>query len=280
MVSKSKPPTPARLSAISTSLLTSILELSQQNSLDLPVNPSITSNIIKNLISLRDGLIQLGVDDQDEILIGLRNQYGRIIGLVKGLGGMEQELEGLDLQLPMHSNPPSSQEPLIEVDDQTSSPSNLKQTTQRLSSTSPSRENSSSERIETTQTAPSDIVIQIPSCTRSRKAIQEDEELMRSENEQVQRIQQVLLDDQDRTLDELSNAISRQRDLSLHISSELEVQENLLDELDQNMDFTSNRLTRANRRMDGLFQKIAKDGACWTIFGLVAVLLFLIVLLK
>ncbi|OAV99130.1 hypothetical protein PTTG_25459 [Puccinia triticina 1-1 BBBD Race 1] len=103
---------------------------------------------------------------------------------------------------------------------------------------------------------------------------------MRTENEQVQRIQQVVLDDQDRTLDELSNAISRQRDLSLHISSELEVQENLLDELDHDLDFTSNRLTRANRRMDNVFRKIAKDGACWTIFGLVALLLFLIVLLK
>jgi syntaxin 8 len=79
--------------------------------------------------------------------------------------------------------------------------------------------------------------------------------------------------DQDKTLDELSNAISRQRDLSLHISSELEVQENLLDELDQDLDFTSTRLTRANKRMDSLFRKIAKDGACWTIFGLVAILL-------
>ncbi|KAA1075198.1 hypothetical protein PGT21_030946 [Puccinia graminis f. sp. tritici] len=277
-MTSTKPPTPARLSSISTSLLTSILELSQQNSLELTVNPATKSKILKNLLTLRDGLIQTGVDEQDQILVGLRNQYQRIVGLVRGVGGMETEIQGIDLSLPS-SKPPTTtttttttrtEEPLIDVEgtelEPTSSPvtSNLHQTQ------------------NTQSNSQSSMAIDIPSTTRtrSRKAIEEDEELMRSENEQVQRIQQVLLDDQDRTLDELSNAISRQRDLSLHISSELEVQENLLDELDQDLDFTSNRLTRANKRMDNLFKKIAKDGACWTIFGLVAILLFLIVLLK
>ncbi|EGG02954.1 uncharacterized protein MELLADRAFT_57016 [Melampsora larici-populina 98AG31] len=93
-------------------------------------------------------------------------------------------------------------------------------------------------------------------------------------------MQQAVLDDQDRSLDALANAISRQRDLSLHISSELEVQEGLLSELDENMDFTSSRLSKANRKMNGLFDKMARDGACWTIFGLVVVLLILIIILK
>lgn len=39
------------------------------------------------------------------------------------------------------------------------------------------------------------------------------------------------------------------------------------------MDFTTNRLNKANRKMNGLFQKMARDGACWTIFGLVVLLL-------
>lgn len=44
------------------------------------------------------------------------------------------------------------------------------------------------------------------------------------------------LADQDETLDALAKAISRQRDLSLHISSELEVHEGLLEETDRAVD--------------------------------------------
>lgn len=279
MGSPAKAPSPARLSSISTSLLTSILELSQQNSLELTVHPGTKSKIIKNLLSLRDGLIENGVNEQDPILVGLRNQYERIVGLVRGMGGMESHIQGQDLALPSSEAPPSPtaavDQPLIDVGEG-----------HPAGSSNPTRPDRSAHRtppkvhFDSPQTSLDDTLIDIPSRSRSRKAIQEDEELMRSENEQVQRIQQVLLDDQDKTLDELSNAISRQRDLSLHISSELEVQENLLDELDHDLDFTSTRLTRANKRMDSLFRKIAKDGACWTIFGLVAILLFLIVLLK
>ncbi|KAI7958055.1 hypothetical protein MJO29_006272 [Puccinia striiformis f. sp. tritici] len=262
-----KPPSPARLSSIATSLLTSILELTQQNSLELSVDPQTKTKIIKNLVSLRDGLIQTNgtINEQDQILVGLRNQYQRIIALLNGSAGMKSDIEGLDLSLHSSSTDPPlrEEEPLIDVGDH-----------QTL-------DQSSSSSTLPNQSIPDSSTIDIlPSRTRSRKAIEEDEELMRSETEQVQKIQQVLLDDQDKTLDELSNAISRQRDLSLHISSELEVQENLLDEFDHDLDFTSNRLSRTNRKMDNLFRKIAKDGACWTIFGLVAILLFLIVLLK
>ena len=42
--------------------------------------------------------------------------------------------------------------------------------------------------------------------------------------------------EQDNTLDQLSLAISRQRDLSLTISSELELQEGLIDETDRAID--------------------------------------------
>ncbi|PLW34388.1 hypothetical protein PCANC_21708 [Puccinia coronata f. sp. avenae] len=283
MASASKAPSPARLSSISTSLLTSILELSQQNSLELTVHPGSQSKIIKNLLSLRDGLIENGINENDPILVGLRNQYERIVGLVRGMGGMESYIQGQHLEIPSSSSseaPPSptatvDQQPLIDVGEAhpagSSNPSSLDRSTHRT----PPKVHFDSPQASRDHTS-----IHIPSRSRSRNAILEDEQLMRSENEQVQRIQQVLLDDQDKTLDELSNAISRQRDLSLHISSELEVQENLLDELDQDLDFTSTRLTRANKRMDSLFRKIAKDGACWTIFGLVAILLFLIVLLK
>ncbi|MBW0498652.1 hypothetical protein O181_038367 [Austropuccinia psidii MF-1] len=264
MTTKNKTPTPARLSAISTSLLTSILEITQQNSLEITPNSSTKSNIVKNLLALRDGLVKLGTNDQDEILLGLRKQYERIVGLVKGVDEMEEEIKDLDFELPSP--------PLIDVGDNSSSAPELipgKSTTSQFS-----------EVFEPASTSSHPVELEMPKGLRSRHTIEEDETLIRSQNEQVKLMQRALIDDQDRTLDQLSDAISRQRDLSLHISSELEVQENLLDELDHNMDFTSNRLTRANRRMDDVFRKIAKDGACWTIFGLVALLLFLIVLLK
>jgi syntaxin 8 len=43
----------------------------------------------------------------------------------------------------------------------------------------------------------------------------------------------MLLTDQDGQLEQLSKAIARQRDLSLTISSELEIHEGLLEETDQ-----------------------------------------------
>jgi len=262
-------PSAARLSGMTTSLLTWIVEVGQQRRAGLGTNGATHEKIVANLLRLRAGLMQHGVQNTDPVLLGLRAQYSRICALVNNIDALHPLLHGHHLPLP---DPPSSPPlPLIDVDN---APSPLSPSSS--APPDPSRPHpildSSSDRLHS--------AIDFPARPRSRRALEEDEELMRTETEQVQRIQQVLLDDQDRTLDELSNAISRQRDLSLHISSELEEQETLLDSLDEEMDRTSGRLTRANRRMDSLFQKIAKDGACWTIFGLVAILLFLIVLLK
>ncbi|CAH7686299.1 hypothetical protein PPACK8108_LOCUS20930 [Phakopsora pachyrhizi] len=273
--SKHKPATPARLSSISTSLLSSILELSHQSSLDLPISPSIRSSIIKNLISFRDGMVSIqtgstGQQCDPQIIMSLRDQYLRIVSLARGLNEIRDELGGLELDLPSVDSSPLIEIEVSQREDSLLSP--VTRANQRDDASSTEDE----ENLDSTLVDVEDFKTN----SRSRRALQEDEELMRAQNEDVQMLQQAMIEDQDRTLDQLSTAISRQRDLSLHISSELEVQENLLNELDERFDFTGSRLERANRKMNNVFRKIAQDGACWTIFGLVGFLLFLIVLLK
>lgn len=171
------PPSAARLSSISTSLLTWILELSQQNTQELAVNPTTKSKILKNLLCLREGLIQNGLQEHDPILIGLRDQYARIVALVRGIPAIQADIDGQDLALPS----PEAHQPLIDVDE-----GHTASTAHHDQSSPNTQHHSRSDLLQTS--------IDIPSRPRSRRALEEDEEIMRSENEQVQRIQQVLLD--------------------------------------------------------------------------------------
>ncbi|KAI8449837.1 hypothetical protein BY996DRAFT_6516808 [Phakopsora pachyrhizi] len=279
--SKHKPATPARLSSISTSLLSSILELSHQSSLDLPISPSIRSSIIKNLISFRDGMVSIqtgstGQQCDPQIIMSLRDQYLRIVSLARGLNEIRDELGGLELDLPSVDSSPLIEIEVSQREDSLLSP--VTRANQRDDASSTEDE----ENLDSTLVDVEDFKTN----SRSRRALQEDEELMRAQNEDVQMLQQAMIEGMklptrtaqssqrrvDRMLkNQLSTAISRQRDLSLHISSELEVQENLLNELDERFDFTGSRLERANRKMNNVFRKIAQDGACWTIFGLARV---------
>jgi hypothetical protein len=111
---------------------------------------------------------------------------------------METEIQGIDLSLPA-SKPLTTttttttaaaaartEEPLIDVEGAELEPA----------SSSVTSNHHQTHNIQSN--SQSSMTIDIPSTTRarSRKAIEDDEELMRSENEQVQRIQQVLLDGQ------------------------------------------------------------------------------------
>lgn len=103
-------PSPARLSSLSTSLLTSLVELSRLQSLSLPSPPSARQNVLKNLTSLRNGILALQEKErqaelggavgegQKEILEGLRNQYGRLMALIQGMG-MEEDVKGMELDV-------------------------------------------------------------------------------------------------------------------------------------------------------------------------------------
>ena len=62
--------------------------------------------------------------------------------------------------------------------------------------------------------------------------------------------QRQIMDQQDVHLDDLSQSINRQRDLSLQINDELDVHTGLLEEMDQELDHTAGRLSRARQRLD------------------------------
>ena len=62
--------------------------------------------------------------------------------------------------------------------------------------------------------------------------------------------QRELMDEQDLHLDNLSQSINRQRDLSLQINDELDVHTGLLEELDEELDSTGTRMSRARQKLD------------------------------
>ena len=111
--------------------------------------------------------------------------------------------------------------------------------------------------------------------------IRQDEASLNQSNSEVVQLQKRMMDDQDETLNALSTAISRQRDLSLNISSELELHSTLLDETDMAVDATQSRLSKAATKLERVGRKTARENsATCIIVALVVILLLLIVLLK
>lgn len=81
------PPTAARLSSLSTTTLSQILELTRSTQLSIP-SPSLPGSISKNLVLLSKGIDSLDESgyESDEVLRGLKGQYERLVGLTEGLG--------------------------------------------------------------------------------------------------------------------------------------------------------------------------------------------------
>ncbi|ORX91501.1 hypothetical protein K493DRAFT_286741, partial [Basidiobolus meristosporus CBS 931.73] len=75
------------------------------------------------------------------------------------------------------------------------------------------------------------------------------------ENSQVLQLQERIMDEQDRNLDELSEAVGRQRELGLLISDELDRHIELLDETDEAIDSSQRKLTGARKRLDYVRRK-------------------------
>mgnify|MGYP001570798055 CR=1 FL=1 len=133
-----------------------------------------------------------------------------------------------------------------------------------------------------------------------RARMEDDEDEMRRANAEVLQMQQQMIDgqpllprtasvrchadsppaDQDDTLTSLSSAIARQHQLSLSISSELEMQEGLLDDTDQALDRTQSGLRRAGGRLDRYSRKARDTGSTGLIVALVIVLAILVVIFK
>lgn len=86
--SASGPVTAARLSHLSSTTLSSVLDLTRLSSLSLPSPPNLTNTIQRNLSTLARGIEELedaGLESK-EVIEGLRGQWERIRGLVEPLG--------------------------------------------------------------------------------------------------------------------------------------------------------------------------------------------------
>lgn len=252
------PPTPARLSSLSTKTLSQILELTRSVQENIP-SPSLPTTISKSLSTLAVGIEALDQAGQyDELVQGLRQQYERLVGLVEGLGVHVEHLP------------------------------KRKGKTGRLVDTGDDDEEEQADESGfalqpiASGARPPHVSITVPpdEMERDIEQMEEDEEEMRRANSEVMQMQRQMMDDQDDTLNSLSSAIARQHQLSLHISSELEMQEGLLEDTDAAIDRTTSNLRRAGGRLTS-FSRRAKDTGSTGLIGLlIVVLLILIVLFK
>ncbi|ORX89773.1 hypothetical protein K493DRAFT_340407 [Basidiobolus meristosporus CBS 931.73] len=80
------------------------------------------------------------------------------------------------------------------------------------------------------------------------------------ENGPMLQLQERILDEQDRSLDQLSEAVGRQRELGLLITDELDRHIELLDETDQAIDSSQRRLNSARKRLDYFRRKSREAG--------------------
>ncbi|PWN52306.1 hypothetical protein IE53DRAFT_340866 [Violaceomyces palustris] len=87
-------------------------------------------------------------------------------------------------------------------------------------------------------------------------------------------------DDQDRELDQLSESIQRQREISILMDREFDQQREVLEELDQQTDLTGLRLGGARIKLDQLAARLRGDASSWAILGLILLLVLLIFLFK
>lgn len=88
--------TPQRLSSLSTSTLTLVLELTRSQQFSLAPSASLVPKINRNLSTFRDGINILQQQKQqnqtevsEEVLSGLRKQYSRLTDLVQGYEGIQ-----------------------------------------------------------------------------------------------------------------------------------------------------------------------------------------------
>ncbi|KAK4692841.1 hypothetical protein P7C70_g9046, partial [Phenoliferia sp. Uapishka_3] len=258
------PPTPARLSSLSTKTLSQILELTRSVSEQIPTG-SLPSQVSKNLLTLKHGIAQLSAagETNAEVLQGLRGQYQRLVGLVGGLG--------------------------VEVEEEERGEGKGKAREGRLVETGTDGEASDDEAnssgvqlISMGRSTVPHVTLSFPpeDTERDIDQMEEDEDEMRRANQQVLQMQEQMMNDQDETLTSLSSAIARQHQLSLSISSELEMQEGLIDDTDAAMDRTQSGLRRASGRLDRYSRKARDTGSTGLIVALVIVLAILVVIFK
>lgn len=111
---------------------------------------------------------------------------------------------------------------------------------------------------------PEELKVVTPNLTNQDLFIQQQQELL----------------EQDSHLDYLSQSVHKTYDLSLDINHEVTQQnDQVLQDLESLVDTSGRNLNRANKRLE-IFEKAAREnGPCFTILGLVLILIFLLVIL-
>ncbi|GAA5865183.1 hypothetical protein JCM3774_002164 [Rhodotorula dairenensis] len=262
------PPSASRLSHLSTTTLSSVLELTRLNQLGVAAPAHLTQSIQKNLTVLARGIASLesAGGESEAVVTGLRGQWERIAGLVEPLGVTIEE------RLPPT---PGSERTgrLVETDDE------------HDGEDKPAINGSTGDEGVPLQDvgAPGkvpQIAISVHDDPRDLKQMEEDEEEMDRANQEVLQMQQRMLEDQDTQLNSLSSAISRQHALSLRVAEELELHSSLLDDTDEALDRTGSNLRRASGRLDEFTQRARNTGSTGLIIALIILLVILIVIFK
>lgn len=93
-------------------------------------------------------------------------------------------------------------------------------------------------------------------------------------------LQQDTMREQDEHLDRLALSVSRQHQLSLQISDELDSHLELLDEVDELTENSTSRLATARRRLDTFSRKAKNNGSLLTIAILFLIFIILLMVLK
>ncbi|GAA5874268.1 hypothetical protein JCM16303_005794 [Sporobolomyces ruberrimus] len=255
-------PTASKLSHLSTTILSSVLELQRLHQLNLPASPSLTTTITKNLSQLTRGIDQVeeGGNEPRDVVEGLKQQEERIIQLVTQLGlNVERSTKRAK----------GKTGKLVDAGDDQVDPFESGQ----VADDAVPLEDVKTPRVLIPMTSNE-------ATNRELDVMEEDEETMRRANSEVMQMQQRMMEDQDEQLDSLSSAISRQHALSLRVAEELELHSNLLDDTEAAVDRTDANLRRASGRLDQFARKARNTGSTGLIIALIVVLVVLIVVFK
>ncbi|GAA5971627.1 hypothetical protein JCM8115_005886 [Rhodotorula mucilaginosa] len=262
--SSSAPPSASRLSHLSTTTLSSVLELTRLHQLDVAAPAHLTQSIQKNLTLLARGItaIEEAGSESQEVVNGLRGQWERIAGLVEPLGVVIEER--------LRPAPgPERTGRLVETDDEEHDDETAVD----------GDEGVQLQDVGEAAKVPH-ISISVHDDPRDLKQMEEDEEEMERANQEVLQMQQRMLEDQDSQLNSLSSAISRQHALSLRVAEELELHSSLLDDTDEALDRTGSNLRRASGRLDDFTRRARDTGSTGLIIALIILLVILIVIFK
>ncbi|KAK9448708.1 uncharacterized protein V1518DRAFT_417983 [Limtongia smithiae] len=268
-------PTAGRLLLLADSTLVSVLERNRLTSLDLEPSAAEEADIQRNLVALKNGIAALereqslaendsalstrSLRTREDTLIRLQKQFDKLLTLLQDGGGSGDAL------VARVASTPSPRPSLVNHSSD-------------YSASRGSLLNANSPRPKTQKTVRfSDNLVQ---ATPDPLSIAADEARNSVSNTEALVMQQRIMQEQDDSLDRLSESISRQRELSIQIGDELDSHIELLGEVDRLVDWGQHRLDGARKRLDHVSRKAKENSSLVAIIVLIMVLLILIVILK